>query len=644
LFSSNLLGIVFWNVHERITDANRSFLDLLGYRAAELNGMALAQLTAPEFFLQDSQQREILSVQEHTAPVEKELVKRDGTRIPVVAGSGWISKSRGEGFSFVLDRTELKRAGEERARLQGRADSEREASRLKSQFLAKMSHEIRTPLHAILGFSEFLNDSNLTAEQRAHVQSLRHAGENLLHLTNDLLDLSRIEAKAVRIVLSPLNIGVLVREVISMVRAAHAGAVPINLHATDEMPMVMGDRVRITQIFTNILSNAAKFTLAGQIDIYLSSKNVESGLLELTFRVKDSGVGIPAEAIPRLFAPFVQAEGTGSKPDEGSGLGLWISRHLAELMGGAVELTSEQGVGTSVTVRLSLNRAEERVLESVTAAKPSKRFSGARVLVAEDNLMNQVIAQTLLSRAGCSVTIAENGEETLRKLGLATFDLLLLDCQMPDIDGYQVARAIRAREKMNGAHPIPILAVTADAMGESKLRCEEAGMSDYVSKPYDHDLFLAKIEELLRPREGKKIILSFDAKALRDLWQVDGTGALREELLGIFSAHTPKRLSHLEACVLGGDRNGILQELHTLRACFGSVGLSGAAVECLGLELSLNAREEAESLRANCLEPLHLAYEQGWRELQAWREAYPPTLNDAAGARESAGLNWEAGT
>ncbi|RZA05829.1 MAG: response regulator, partial [Proteobacteria bacterium] len=631
LFSSNLLGIVFWNVHGEITEVNRPFQELLGYRADELLGSPLSRLTAPEYTAQDAREREMLSVQEHTVPTEKELVKKDGSRVTVVGGSGWISRTSGDGFSLVLDRTELKRSGEERARLQGRADSEKEASRLKSQFLANMSHEIRTPLHAILGFAKFLNESNLDEEQRAHARSLARAGENLLHLTNDILDLSRIEAKAVRLDLTTLNPLALVYEVVEMVRAAHPKAVPIRVSTMGPLPNLRGDPVRLGQIFTNILGNAAKFTHAGQIEVELRSEEHTGGHSELLFLCRDSGVGIDQESLARLFMPFAQGDASQGRNPEGSGLGLWISRNLAELMGGTLELESQLGQGTTVSVRLLLPKSLEKLApDSWRAPPPVGSLNGVKVLVAEDNEMNQLIAEKLLTRAGCIVTVAQTGEEALRDLSTASFDLMLLDCQLPDIDGYTVARALRTRETREGRPSLPILAVTADAMGDSERRCAEAGMDDYISKPFDHGVFLAKIQNLLgqtgKDPDQATPAPSLDTKALKDLWDIDGEGGLLGDLMGIFSANMPERLDRLETSAKASRIEEVLQELHTLRACFGSVGLKRAAETCRGLEERIGTRE----FKAEMAEIYRVRdeFECGQEKLAHWKKAYPPTLKE----------------
>ena len=631
LFSSNLVGMYFWNVHGEITDANEAFLALTGWGAGDLRNLRLESLTPPEHRREDFRSAEEMSTASLATPYEKEIFRQDGGRLPVLAGSAWISRSRGEGVSFVLDLTAQKRADNERMLSLSHAESARESSRLKSQFIANMSHEIRTPLHAVLGFSRLLNQSPLDEDQRSYLRGIEASGENLLRLVNDILDLAKIESRRISFNAEEIDFVRALREAVEMVKAAYPQAVPIQVAGpalVSALP-VRADRVRLSQLLTNIVGNAAKFTPHGRIDVRWHAERLDGHAL-VTVVVKDTGIGIPAASLARLFQPFEQANTGHARPFAGTGLGLWISRSLAQLMEGDVTLTSEEGRGSVATITLRLPTGAE-----ITAAPPAARlappdifFGAPRVLVAEDNPMNQTIARKLLERVGCRVTIVENGRETLARVADDRFDLLLLDCQMPDIDGYAVARRIREEEIVSGRPRLPILAVTADAAPGTRGRCREAGMDDYLAKPLDYALFLEKLEERLGAflTDPPPPAPFFDEGTLEKLRAIDGEGRLAAEVIEAFFAAMPSRLERVEELEKAGDAPNLARELHGLKACFGSVGLKALAALCANAEEKLRAAP-AETPE---LSSVKKDYPEAARRLRAWRETYAPAGSEAA--------------
>jgi PAS domain S-box-containing protein len=362
------------------------------------------------------------------------------------------------------------------------ADAEA-ATRAKSEFLANMSHEIRTPMNGIIGTICLLQNSGATEEQREHLNTIQSCGESLLQLINDILDLSKIEAGKLTLEQIPFSAEILVEETISVISptAQDKGLNVFRKFGPDLPGAVLGDPLRLRQILLNLLSNAVKFTEYGSIGVELSAVNRGGGSAELQFTVRDTGIGISPEVQKSIFEPFMQADSSTTRRYGGTGLGLTISRRLIAMMKGRLELESEPERGTCfritvtlpvTTDRVGLRRwAEEQIL-------PAKRR--LRILLAEDNGINQKVAVLLLRKMGHEVDVVDNGEQAVAAVGRDIYDLVLMDCQMPVMDGYAATQAIR---QLNLPNRIPIIAMTANAMPEDRGRCAEAGMDDYVSKP-----------------------------------------------------------------------------------------------------------------------------------------------------------------
>ncbi len=385
----------------------------------------------------------------------------------------------------IRSHLELKRSKEKLVKAKEEAERN---SKFKSEFLANMSHEIRTPISGILGVVDLLKATKLSEEQEDFLNIIESSTDLLLAIINDILDLSKIEAGKMSLEAIPFEVEKNLREVIALFRQrANEKGLKMDLVIDDSVPTVLlGDTVRIKQIFMNLISNAIKFTKKGGVTVSLKAEEKENNEVILYASVKDTGIGIDKESREKLFNAFSQADVSTTRKHGGTGLGLAISRNLTGLMGGYIGVDSEPGKGSDFYFTLRLRKGHKDQLKKKDKAVADKEIvrHDFKILLVEDNAINQKVSTMLLKQLDQKVDLAENGRVAVDKVKDKEYDLIFMDLHMPLMDGYEATQRIRKVEKEQNREPAYIAAVTANAVAEDKEKCFKIGMNDYISKPF----------------------------------------------------------------------------------------------------------------------------------------------------------------
>jgi signal transduction histidine kinase/ActR/RegA family two-component response regulator len=461
----------------------------------------------------------------------------------------------------------------------------REAARIKENFMANMSHEIRTPLNAILGFTNLIQRKDLDNESREYVQTIQKSSENLLTIINDILDLSKIEAGMMRIEAAPFSIRGLVHSIKTMFQSkvAEKNLQLVTVVDSSIPDTLEGDAVRLTQILVNLIGNALKFTAQGIISVSISNNGIQGNKINTGIVVHDSGIGINQENLKDIFKRFHQAEESVTRKYGGTGLGLAIVNDLVLLQNGQINVESEAGKGTTFHIQLPYKIAEEQaqtIRPADQKGMDSVFTSHVQVLVVEDNEINQSLIRHLFAHWNLQYDIVNNGKAALDILAVKKYDLILMDIQMPEMDGYTAAREIRNKLKLN----TPIVAMTAHAMAGEREKCISFGMNEYISKPIREELlheliirFTAKEELASLPERKAGKLVPFEAFRFINLSYMQeisgGDIEYEKTVTGQFLEAIPNELKEIEKAWEEKNRNRLKQVAHNLKTTVSIMGL-----------------------------------------------------------------------
>jgi PAS domain S-box-containing protein len=497
LIESNIDALMTTDPRGIITDVNKQMEALTGCTRDELIGAPFkSYFTDPE--RAEAGIKLVLSEKKLT-DYELTACARDGKRTVVsYNATTFYDRDRTlQGvFAAARDVTERKRVEAELQQAKAAAES---ASQTKSDFLASMSHEIRTPMNAIIGIADLLAKTPLSPEQNKYVQIFRRAGDNLLNLINDILDLSKVEASQLELERTGFSLNDLLEKVREMVAVrAHEKGLALVCEIAPEVPRdLVGDPTRLRQVLLNLLGNAIKFTESGEVALRVTPDANSAVSGSLRFTISDTGIGIPSEKLGAVFERFTQADSSTTRRYGGSGLGLTISKRLVELMGGCIRVESDVAKGSvfSFTVPLEIWAEATRRATVSIGADPEPPLPALRILLVEDSPDNRTITVAYLRDTPYQVDIAENGAIAYEKFTAGHYDLLLMDRQMPIMDGLTATRAIRVWEQTNHRPPTPIIALTASALKGDQEKCVAAGCTAYLTKPIKQEVLLQAIKE-----------------------------------------------------------------------------------------------------------------------------------------------------
>lgn len=524
IFSSVADAIVVIDSKGIIRQVNNAVLVILGYQPTDLIGQNISILTPePHASAHDGYlHRYMESRQARIIGYTRQLqaVRKDGSLVDIDLAVNEVKVGNDVFFAGVIRDVTLRLEAERTLKVA--RDKAIENAKAKSQFLTNISHELRTPLNGIMGMSQLLTEDLIDTEDREQARLIQTSAQQLLTIVDDILDFSSMENARFTLNPAPFYVQSWLFDSLAVhLQAAQEKGLSLYATINDDVPARMiGDAPRLSQIINKLVSNAIKFTREGQITVELKMGIGSDSAMPLIISVKDTGIGISELAMSRLFQAFSQVDGSATRAYGGTGLGLVISRQLALLMGGDVRVTSVLGQGSLFEVTLVLPLVDDEVLSRserlLTApvsgapkveSKEEKPLMGQtsiveklnepanmmKILLIEDNIVNQKVATALLKRMGYCVEVANNGQEGLDRLEQESFDAILMDCQMPVMDGYEASRQIRSNEIRTGRH-MPIIALTAHAMKGDAEKCYEAGMDDYLTKPINHGLLKERLE------------------------------------------------------------------------------------------------------------------------------------------------------
>ena len=597
----------FWTVDMdgRILEVNDAYLKRSGYSREEMLAMYVGDVDALESPSDTSARIEKI-ISQGSDEFETRHRARDGSIWDVALAVSYSAVSGGRMFCFLKDVTERKHQAQLLEIARQKAES---ANRAKSDFLANMSHEIRTPMNAVIGFSELALDDPNPDMQRAHLRQILESSKSLLEILNDILDFSKIEARQMSLETAAFNLDDMLDGIRRMLgQRAQERGLEFTLTRADRVPRhLIGDQLRIRQILTNLLGNALKFTKRGSVRLSVEQMDESDKGVFLDFCVQDSGIGMSSEQMGHLFQPFMQADNSITRRFGGTGLGLTISRNLAQMMGGDIRVESEEGVGSSFHFQLRLPVAN--LTEAFGAKKRQEAdnalpryddaahvLKGKKVLLVEDNRVNQLLASHMLKKLGMPLDIANNGVEAIARLDDERYDVVLMDIQMPVMDGLEATRRIRQDARFAA---LPIVAMSAGVTLDEQEKCSAAGMTDFIGKPIDSTQLTQMLMRICAGdddgaecRDGLNAD-GFDESRLDEVTELLGDHELLLELIETMRHDFAGVADAVDSLIRQGNVDAARSRLHMLKGVAGNLGALRIQKAAQTLEQKLILNEDA---------------------------------------------------
>jgi len=588
-FDYALTGILETDARWQVLRANPAAASITGFDIRTLRGMRLDSLPTEEVHPRLQRHLDLL-LEQGISQAEWVVHRRDGEAITIEIASIQVDDDY---FIHVFDDvTERRQATAEIERARTAAEL---ANRAKSEFLTNVSHEIRTPMNGILGLSRLLLQTRLDAQQRDYLETIVLSGQNLLRILNDLLDAAKLEAGRMEFEHKPFSLEALLDQLRPLRLQAMADKpIEVAFHVAASVPLhLVGDRLRLSQCLNNLLGNAIKFTSAGRVDLYIDRIEEEDtdGPPRLRLCVADTGMGIEPQVLARLFSPFSQADASTARRYGGTGLGLLISRQLARGMGGDLTVDSTPGLGSRFTLTLPLEEAETPASDNLPADEVPSEFRGRRILVAEDNPVNQIVIRKWLELAGIQTVVAQDGRELLAQLAdqPQAADLILMDVQMPAMDGLEATRILRGR-----GYSLPVIGLSAGVSRTEQAACLDAGMNDFLPKPIDPDELWGCLTRWIRPTDDLAPTVATDSVEARFLHDAAALAAARAAFLATHG-EDGERLAGL---LLANEHQAMARLAHGLKGSAATLGLDSLAAQAQALQHALGGQPDQAKLQA----------------------------------------------
>ncbi|MFN4029241.1 MAG: PAS domain S-box protein [Acidovorax temperans] len=607
------LAVVEFDMQGHVLHANDNFLNLTGYDLQEIVGQHHSMFCEPAYVQTEAYVQFWEQLRSGQLDAGEYLrLGKDGRRIWIQATYNPIFDAKGQPFKVVKFETDLTQRRAMEQELRAAKDRAEQAATARSTFLANMSHEIRTPMNAIIGFTEALLDTPLDAEQRRHLGTVQHAARSMLRLLNDILDTAKLEKGAVELEIGDFSLQELCDQILTSLRI-HAGKKGLALQcvmAERVPPYLRGDALRLQQVLLNLLGNALKFTERGHVLLRL---DYHDGTLVI--EVEDTGIGIAAQHLERIFDPFAQADASTTRQFGGTGLGTTISRQLVERMGGSISVRSALGVGTTFTVCVPLPVGQATA--AVASVGQAVQLPPLRVLVVDDVPANIELLQIHLDRGRHQVTVARDGESAVAAYEAGRFDVVLMDLQMPGMDGLEATRRIRAFEQVQRREPVPVIALSASVLEQDRRNARAAGMDGFANKPLEPARLFREIARVLHlqpdasssgwsslqtlsrgpdmPPAPQAAVPAVDWERGTRLW---GQRALLRDAVARLLADHVATPATLQALVAQPDMDAARALAHRLRGAAGNLALGPLQT------LAQRIEEAAHSLDRTALQPL----------------------------------------